>query len=111
MHTHPPGSPGRSGADDYLLLELARARHPGLAILETPIDREPGQGTDWEWLIGSPSLGWLRYAVQAKRVDYPGGRYSALGHTVDGTAQVDILLSYAALNDGRPVVLLVQLDS
>lgn len=33
---------GEVALTDCLLSELARARHPGLAILKTPIDRGPG---------------------------------------------------------------------
>lgn len=94
---------GEVALTDYLLLELALARHPGLAIIKTPIDREPDQGTDWEWLIGSFAVGWLRYAVQAKRVDFPSGRYPALVHTVAGQSQVDVLLAYAKTNDAIPL--------
>jgi hypothetical protein len=60
-------------------------------------------GTDWEWLIGSYSIGWLRYAVQAKRVDYPSGRYSGLGDPVPQGSQVNVLLKYARANNAIPL--------
>ena len=59
---------GEESVTDLVLLELKRKRHPGLQVLQTNKNVESTQGTDWEWWLGSDSQGWLRLAVQAKRL-------------------------------------------
>lgn len=94
---------------DIILLDLKAAKCPFLHLLKTPQHLEPLQGTDWEWWIGARNVGWLRYAVQAKKVDLFSLRYKKLdykvgekkvdGKKVDGKLQLDILQSYSSKND------------
>jgi hypothetical protein len=89
---------GEVSISDYLLLEMARERLPTIHILKTPAHLERLKGTDWEWWIGSRANGWLRYAVQAKRLQYPSDYYDQLGHRVRKRLQVDLLTEYARAN-------------
>lgn len=94
---------GEVALTDYLLLEIARARLPSIRLVKTPQNQESSRGTDWEWWIGSHRAGWLRYAVQAKRLLFPKDLYDALGHKVLRRRQVDILIDYARANRAVPL--------
>lgn len=70
---------------DLILLDLhainaifqgsALFRSMQFAVVEkTSQGDEPKQGTDWEWWIGHRSLGWTRYAAQAKRLFHQKGK-------------------------------------
>lgn len=83
---------------DIILLDLKAAKCPFLHLMKTPQNLEPLQGTDWEWWIGGNRVGWLRYAVQAKKVDLSSLRYDELAHKVNGKLQLDILRSYSSAN-------------
>jgi len=89
---------GETGLTDYLLLEIVRAGLASVKVIKTPLHSEASQGTDWEWWIGSTRLGWIRYAIQAKRLRFPNDYYDAIGHRVNGRLQVDLLMAYAAAN-------------
>jgi hypothetical protein len=89
---------------DIILLDLKAARCPFLHLIKTPQNLEPVQGTDWEWWIGAESVGWLRYAVQAKKVNVSSLSYDKLKHKVGeekitGKSQLEILRSYSLAND------------
>ena len=94
---------GETGLTDLLLLEIKRRRPPNLQVFKTPHNLESSQGTDWEWWIGSPQIGWLRYAVQAKKLYLHSRTYQALGHKVAGVRQVDILDTFANANRAIPI--------
>lgn len=86
---------GETTITDILLLELKRANLPGLIVKKTPPTNEPAFGTDWEWWIGSDQSGWMRFAVQAKKLYLDKRTYSALGHKLNGQLQIDALKQYA----------------
>ena len=94
---------GEETITDLLLLEMKRKSHPRSYIVQTPLVKEKNQGTDWEWWIGSARIGWLRYAIQAKRCDKASGRYTSITHKVAGIAQNQILKTYAERNDAIPI--------
>lgn len=94
---------GETGLTDLLLLEIKRTNPPHLRVFKTPHHLESSCGTDWEWWIGSNQTGWLRYAVQAKKLYLPSHAYDALGHTVGGVPQVDVLEAYANANRAIPI--------
>ena len=94
---------GEETITDLLLLEMKRKNHPRTYIVQTPLIEEKNKGTDWEWWIGSPRTGWLRYAVQAKRCDKHTGRYASITHKVAGTPQHQLLKTYAARNEAIPI--------
>ena len=94
---------------DIILLDFKRAKCPFLHVMKTPQNREHLEGTDWEWWIGADSVGWLRYAVQAKKIHLPTLTYKKLHHKiggkkvngkkVDGKLQLEILRSYSSANN------------
>ena len=51
---------------DLIFLYLKQQNLSYVILEPTKHSDEKHQGTDWEWWIGSPKLGWLRYSVQAK---------------------------------------------
>lgn len=96
-------SQGEETITDLNLLELARENCPEVQVIKTPKDKEKDQGTDWEWWIGNDRLGWLRYAVQAKKINPNTSRYDVLGHKVNRIPQIDILERYARGNRAIPL--------
>ncbi len=97
---------------DILLLDFKRAKCPFLHVMKTPQDREPREGTDWEWWIGADSVGWLRYAVQAKKINLLTLKYDKLHHKIGGKKvngkkvdeklQLEILSSYSSKHKALP---------
>ncbi|MEN2469505.1 DUF6615 family protein [Burkholderia theae] len=84
-------SQGEETITDNLLLDLARLKHPGLSMIKTPKNLESDKGTDWEWWIGNDNDGWLRYAVQAKKLNLHELRYDTLRHVIPGKpAEFDV---------------------
>lgn len=88
-------SQGEETITDINLLEIAMARLNEVKVWKCPKNEEPYTGIDWEWWIGSDRLRWLRYAVQAKKLNPISARYDNLGHKVGSTHQIEILKSYA----------------
>lgn len=100
-------SQGEETITDNLLLYLLRQSIPGIHVVKTPKDKEPWMGTDWEWWIGSKTGGFLRFAVQAKKLDYASHRYLRLKHEVrtkyGKEGQEKVLRRYAAANSAIPI--------
>ncbi len=100
-------SQGEETLTDNLLLYLASQKLPTLKIIQTPKDKESVKGTDWEWWIGNRKTGFLRYAVQAKKLDLLTGRYASLNHKVGKGAAAEyqhkILEDYAKVNEAIPL--------
>lgn len=100
-------SQGEETLTDNILLYLATQNLTSVKIIQTPKNLEPTKGTDWEWWIGNSKTGYLRYAVQAKKLDLKSGRYSSLNHKVGkGTSarpQHEILEDYANANGAIPL--------
>ena len=94
---------GETSVTDYLLLEIARLRHPAIRLRKTKQNEEDTQGTDWEWWIGTPWQGWMRYAIQAKRGHVGDGKYDQLGHRVRDELQAEILDRYSTANGATPL--------
>ena len=97
-----------------LLLVNLDSRLRATVLYQDTRPQESLCGCDFELLIGTPSKGWLRFAVQAKRISIPNERYPKLNHKV-GTAKVDqkrILERYASRVKALPVYALYNfLDS
>lgn len=95
-------SQGEETLTDNILLYLASQNLPEIKTIQTPKDKESVKGTDWEWWIGNRSQGYLRYAVQAKKLDSKSNRYASLNHKVgvgpNALFQHDILEKYALAN-------------
>lgn len=100
-------SQGEETLTDNILLYLASQNLSEIKIIQTPKDVESVKGTDWEWWIGNRNQGYLRYAVQAKKLDAKSNRYTSLNHKVGvGTSalfQHDILEQYAQANQAIPL--------
>ncbi|MEN3762615.1 DUF6615 family protein [Aeromonas veronii] len=100
-------SQGEETVTDNLLLYLASQRLSTIKIIQTPKDKEGIKGTDWEWWIGNKAAGFLRYAVQAKKLDLKTGRYASLNHKVGNGVSADfqhkILEDYAKANNAIPL--------
>lgn len=97
---------------DIILLDFKRAKCPFVHLMKTPQNREASQGTDWEWWIGADSVGWLRYAVQAKKINLLNLKYDKLNHKIGGKkvkgkkvnekSQLEILSSYSSAHKALP---------
>ena len=73
---------GEESITDNLLLKIRSAALPNVLVQKANKKHEARWGLDWEWWIGSRSCGWLRYAVQAKKLDVNKGRYNTLRHKI-----------------------------
>lgn len=96
-------SQGEETITDINLLELVKANCAEVQVVKTHKNKEKEQGTDWEWWIGNHRLGWLRYAVQAKKINPNSSRYDVLGHKVNNIPQICTLEQYARINHAIPL--------
>ncbi len=86
---------GEETITDILMLGL---RRKGFKLFkQTSLRDEAKYGTDFECWLGNCNMGWVGYAVQAKKLDFRTGNYRYLGHVVKGQKkrQVKILKAYA----------------
>jgi len=60
---------GEETITDSILLELVKQNYFNIRILQTPKNLEAVKGTDWEGFVGSYKFGWIRYAIQAKKLN------------------------------------------
>src|SRR5688572_21752390 len=87
------------GEDAITSINLnALASLPHTVVAEDTRVTEATRGCDFELWIGSDHVGWLRYAVQAKKVKVRSSRYTKLKYTVSGRDQIDVLERYARAN-------------
>ena len=100
-------SQGEETLTDNLLLYLASQNLTSIKIIQTPKNVEGVKGTDWEWWIGNRNQGYLRYAVQAKKLNPNSNRYASLSHKVGvgkgAELQHDVLEKYANANHAIPL--------
>lgn len=96
-------SQGEETITDLNLLEIARVNCPEVQVIKTSKVKEKDKGTDWEWWIGNNRIGWLRYAVQAKKISSNSSIYKTLNHQVNSTPQINILEQYAKENNAIPL--------
>lgn len=89
---------GEETITDLLLLDLRRRKPEAAEFIQTSKFHESTSGTDFEWWLGSDRIGWLRFAVQAKKLDLITGRYAGFTHEVNGELQIDLLEKYAMAN-------------
>lgn len=94
---------GEETITDLLLLDLKRQLPGRVRVVQTPKHLEKNQGTDWEMWLGADRIGWLRFAVQAKKLDLATGRYLGFGHKVGSVYQIDLLERYARKNRAIPL--------
>lgn len=100
-------SQGEETITDNILLYLFRQHIGVIRIVPTPKNKEKFQGTDWEWWIGNNRDGWLRYAIQAKKLNQQTNKYESLNHQVgkkpNQQSQHRILETYATANHAIPL--------
>ena len=89
---------GETTITDLAMMELCRLGLAMSIFIQTPPDKEPHRGTDFEWWVGSENTGWFRLAIQAKKLDMKQQRYLGLGHKINGQLQIDVLERYAKGN-------------
>lgn len=94
---------GETTITDLAMMDLCQRGFSRSIFIQTPPDKERVHGTDFEWWIGSNSLGWFRLAVQAKKLDMRRGRYLGLGHNVGGQPQIQVLQDYADDKKATPL--------
>lgn len=98
---------GEETLTDNLLLYLASQNLSSIKIIQTPKSVESVKGTDWEWWIGNRDRGYLRYAIQAKKLDAKSNRYASLSHKVGVGKSVElqheVLEKYANANQAIPL--------
>lgn len=88
---------------DLIFLYLKQQNLSYVILEPTKHSDEKHQGTDWEWWIGSPKLGWLRYSVQAKIYSSKSRSYESLDHNINKIYQIDILRNYSLRKSAIPI--------
>ncbi|RMG38106.1 MAG: hypothetical protein D6725_07920 [Planctomycetota bacterium] len=73
---------GEETITNSCLLEMKRARLRTVVVRQFTKHEEASWGADWEWWIRVTRGGWVRYAVQAKKIAVPTARYPTLRHKV-----------------------------
>jgi hypothetical protein len=87
-----------------LKMEIDRQGIPGINVWKCSKAMEPEIGIDWMWFVGNASRGWLRFAVQAKKLNLQHMRYDSLNHEVSkGIKQIDVLENFAMWAQATPL--------
>jgi len=98
---------GEETITDSILLDLAKQNYLNIRIVQTPKHLEAIQGTDWEWYVGSYKYGWIRYAIQAKKLSLKSASYDSLNHKVgklqSDDYQINLLRTFADSNGAVPL--------
>ena len=84
-----------TSVSDMMFLYLTQRGLSSIRTYATPHNLEKYFGTDWVWSIGSHNLGWLWFAIQAKKYDTNNKKYHCLSHPVNGGEQYEILRDFA----------------
>lgn len=84
-----------TSVSDMMFLYLTQRGLSSIRTYATPHHLEKYIGTDWVWSIGSYNLGWLWFAMQAKKYDTNNKKYHCLSHPVNGREQYEILSDFA----------------
>lgn len=85
---------------DHNLFDLD-GKHPGLSVYKFTGLEEAMNGADFDWWIGTDSLGWIGLRFQAKKLD--DGAYSEIGHRVGTEMQYDILIRESSCDGVWPL--------
>jgi hypothetical protein len=98
---------GEETITDSILLELVKQNYFNIRILQTPKNLEAVKGTDWEWFVGSYKFGWIRYAIQAKKLNLSTNKYDNIKHKVgqppNDDYQINLLRTFANANGAVPL--------
>ena len=93
---------GEETITDLLTLDLKRLGLTTTMWKQTSKPKEANFGTDFEWWIGHDTIGWVRFAVQAKKLNVGSQQYN-FTHMVHGSQQLDILENHARAVGARPL--------
>jgi hypothetical protein len=100
-------SRGEETITDNILLELAKSPFYDITTNQIRKKEESKIGADWEWLVGNKELGYLRVAIQAKKLNPKKGTYNSLKYRVNSTPkntyQHEILEKYSRSNGALPM--------
>ena len=94
---------GETTITDLAMMYLCRQRLTRSIFIQTPVRLEVLRGTDFEWWVGSATLGWFRLAVQAKKLHAMTERYQSLAQRTKALVQYNTLMKYARCNRATPV--------
>ena len=95
--------PSEETLTDLNLLNMARAGLPFLLVHKASKIAEGRCGFDWEWWIGGDKIGWIRYAVQAKKLNLRTNKYMGLRQKVKGKLQLEVLKDFAKCQGAIPL--------
>jgi hypothetical protein len=87
--------PSEETITDRHLLQIAAEELPCLKILKASKNVEGRCGFDWEWWVGSQASGWIRYTIQAKKINLTTHRYNGIKQKLKGRFQIDILTEFS----------------
>lgn len=94
---------GEETITDLLMLDLMRKLSGQVIATQTPKHKEAKSGTDFELWVERSNQRWVRFAVQAKRINFERSTYSGLNYKVNGTKQIRLLERFANTNGAVPV--------
>lgn len=98
---------GETTISDVILLNILKSNNPNIFIRQTKQHEESDFGTDWVWWIGSSKLGWVCFAVQAKKFYTNDNSYKTINHQVlvnnAKTSQSLILEAHASAIGAVPI--------
>ena len=96
---------GEETITDLMMLEIQRQALPSIVVDPTSKRNESLSGTDFELWMGSDQAGWVRLAVQAKKLHLASDNYHGFNHKVGQakTRQIKLLEAYAQTNDAVPL--------
>ena len=94
---------GEETITDLLLMDLFVQGSTVALFSQTSKPNESIWGTDFELWLGSERLGWLRFAIQAKKLDLRTDRYASLTQSNVNGPQIDLLEQYAKRNGAAPL--------
>jgi hypothetical protein len=96
---------GEEAITDLNMLEIERQALPSIVVEQTSKRFESQSGTDFEMWLGTDRIGWVRLAVQAKKLHLTTENYLGLEYKVaqSHTLQIDLLDRYAQANDATPL--------
>lgn len=87
-----------------LRMEIDRLKIHGMDVWKCNEAWEPQIGIDWMWYIGSPRHGWLRFAVQSKKLNLDTLVYDSLRHQIrPGLMQDKVLEGFANWAQATPL--------
>lgn len=92
---------GEETITDILMLDIKREGLPVIKLCQHTKKREAISGADFEFLIGNNQGGWIRYAIQSKKLYQRNEKYHSLIGYKNRT-QTQSLKNYASKYGAKP---------